>query len=949
MNKFKHIISAALIASLSMQPILAENTLPTNDRSAYHGEGMCIAIIDTGFDLEHETFVLTDPSPRLTKDSIDALIPSLSIGSESEIDCYVNEKIPFAYDYANRDTDVSSSEYHGTAMLSLVAGNGGKLEEPRGSVYGSAPEAQILAMKVGILDTGYIDDTAFEAAIYDAVLLGADVILLPLGNPCGFATDDPEIHEAIKTAADAGVIVVAGAGNVRDYGEQSVYAEEYAISKVATDIPDVGTIAHLGVFPEVFTVGSSNNNMITSDSIILADGTVIPYSDSNYLYEMTTNFKTFASYFKGQSLEYVITDGLGSPEDLQKAGDLTGRFAVIERGTLAFYDKAANAAALGAIGVIITDNQPDPNAALQTRMDLSESPIPAILVSGYSGDALAAAEEKFFTIGGEVATEIRETPMPSDFTSFGTTPELLLKPNIVAVGESVECAAADNAYTTVSSTSASAATVAGLCACVKQYLAERFPELSPVELAAKTQALLVSSAVPMTSHASTPYSPRTQGGGSANLEAALSSKLLLTSNGTHQISVGDGHNRLITFSLTAENLSDEILECKLDAIVGSDGFNNFTFDQLDNPEETDGKLLSERLGKLPTDTVSFISDFTPFTEARVSIGSFFGQLNTAAADYDPFTLTLQPRSSSSVLVSVMLSLDEYARYSEHFENGFFIEGFMRLTSGEETASLPFVGYSGNYYATDALDADLYEGEQPIYEGCYLYRFMNDENLPQMSVALGGDPFSKWSPNAQLSADELILSPVADQLTSTLYLNLGLRRSITDVNVTVTNDKGETVSKQSYGSVARTYVDARTGMLTCAVLPLWDGRADDHFLYVYPDGKYRITLTYRLAADAALHKLTYDLTLDSEAPRIESTEFSIAGVTQLLTVSATDNNRVHTIKVTDYRGNVADETASGVFDLTYLSGEYIYIEVYDSALNYTITRVKNLYSPLSDND
>jgi aminopeptidase YwaD len=54
----------------------------------------------------------------------------------------------------------------------------------------------------------------------------------------------------------------------------------------------------------------------------------------------------------------LIDAGIGSPEDLPP-NSATGAIALIERGTLQFSEKVANAAAAGAVGVIIFNNEDD--------------------------------------------------------------------------------------------------------------------------------------------------------------------------------------------------------------------------------------------------------------------------------------------------------------------------------------------------------------------------------------------------------------------------------------------------------------------------------------------------------------------------------------------------------------------------------------------------------------
>jgi subtilisin family serine protease len=135
------------------------------------GDGVTVAIIDTGLDASHPAF-----------DGLDlAAWTDLAQGR------------PEPYD----------EEGHGTYVASLVAG--------RGSLRGGAPQVSLVAVKVFDSD-GQATDGRVAAGIRFAVQHGADVIGLSLGGGTipvlGTATED----EA-RSAVARGILVVAAAGN----------------------------------------------------------------------------------------------------------------------------------------------------------------------------------------------------------------------------------------------------------------------------------------------------------------------------------------------------------------------------------------------------------------------------------------------------------------------------------------------------------------------------------------------------------------------------------------------------------------------------------------------------------------------------------------------------------------------------------------------------------------
>ena len=91
----------------------------------------------------------------------------------------------------------------------------------------------------------------------------------------------------------------------------------------------------------------------------------------------------------------VAVPGTGAPENFP--AEVSGSIALIERGTLLFKDKVANAAAAGAIGVIIYNNE----AGTFLGGSDSDLSIPTVTISQSEGEKLIAALD-----GGDVEAEL---------------------------------------------------------------------------------------------------------------------------------------------------------------------------------------------------------------------------------------------------------------------------------------------------------------------------------------------------------------------------------------------------------------------------------------------------------------------------------------------------------------------------------------------------------------
>ncbi len=159
------------------------------------GEGVVVAVVDTGLQLDHEDIV----------DNVwvnEAEIPDNGIDDDGNgyIDDYTG------WDFANSDNDPSDFHGHGTHVSGTIAAVGNN----NLGIIGIAPKAKIMPLK-GLGDNGSGNIYNLAKALYYAADMGADVI----NNSWGGYGQSSVIEDAVAYAHAKGSVVVAAAGNDR--------------------------------------------------------------------------------------------------------------------------------------------------------------------------------------------------------------------------------------------------------------------------------------------------------------------------------------------------------------------------------------------------------------------------------------------------------------------------------------------------------------------------------------------------------------------------------------------------------------------------------------------------------------------------------------------------------------------------------------------------------------
>lgn len=213
------------------------------------------------------------------------------------------------------------------------------------------------------------------------------------------------------------------------------------------------------------------------------------------------------------------------------------------------------------------------------------------------GEALAAAEDKIITLSKE-QHKVIDYEM-SEFSSWGATSALTLKPEITAPGGNIYSSLSidengGNVYGYNSGTSMASPNAAGGLTLIRHRINELYPDLSAKERLALTYKTAMSTAEIRKDPDGRVYSPRKQGAGLLDVAGSIQTKAYISVKGTDRakIELGDYSERIGIYTLDFDvvNLSEEELRYTVDVIALTEAL-----------EEKDGKsffaLASETLGR----------------------------------------------------------------------------------------------------------------------------------------------------------------------------------------------------------------------------------------------------------------------------------------------------------------------------------------------------------------
>lgn len=439
--------------------LIAAPALWTAPGGGFDGTGIKVGVIDSGIDDTHPFFACKGAIPHKV----------------------------YASGAAGYDPARVLVNDHGTHVAGTVAGcrtalAGGPVAGP---ISGVAPGASLYDYNVFPgFGAGWVafGGSAFghdiARALEDALLDGMDVVNMSLGG--GVQGPHDYLADAVNAAVDAGLVVVAAAGN---------------------DGPGDATVASPGSAALALTVGASTNPHFIGFPVTVGGSTFGAALGDFQPYGVLT-------------ATYTVTapaNGCGAIST-----NLAGKIALIDRGDCTFTTKVRNAEAAGAIGVLVVNNVAgDPVAMGHDGSDPFPA-IPAAMVGQAEGAAMKPAGTA--SLDGTAVREFRTThgDIIAGFSSRGPTPfTYLIKPDVTAPGVNIYSSVLGGQWAMFQGTSMATPHVTGGVALLKQ----AHPDWGPAEI---KSALVQTAARPVWDHkwGTAPTGVMVRGGGRLDLAAA---------------------------------------------------------------------------------------------------------------------------------------------------------------------------------------------------------------------------------------------------------------------------------------------------------------------------------------------------------------------------------------------------------------------------------------------
>lgn len=347
-----------------------------------------IAIMDSGVDYLHPDLAANIWTNRSELEGVD--------GVDDDGNGYVDDFQ--GYDFAattrgGNDNDPMDIDGHGTHLAGIAAaiGNNGL------GIAGVNWRAGILPLKTMRPDGYFYDSDLIEAISYAALMksrFGVKIVAInaSLGDTAGY--DGDFLYQAIETAAEAGIIFCAAAGNGgRNNDTRPIYPASY-------NLPNIISVAASNSTDNLASFSNYGPNSVHLAAPGVSILSTVPMAAAVTAGGVTCEAEAleYSGYTEGIT-RAIYYCGIGNPGDFPP--QVSGNIALIQRGTLYFSEKTTNAQNAGAAAVVIYNNiatgQTDGGLILGT-LGSPGNWLPTVFITREDGERIRALGNPLTTV-----------------------------------------------------------------------------------------------------------------------------------------------------------------------------------------------------------------------------------------------------------------------------------------------------------------------------------------------------------------------------------------------------------------------------------------------------------------------------------------------------------------------------------------------------------------------
>jgi subtilisin family serine protease len=273
---------------------------------------------------------------------------------------------------------------HGTHVAGIIAATVGN---NRGTT-GVAPRAKIICLKVSV--SGFFFDSAsiIEAVNYCIMMKQRGFNIVAINASFGGGSFSQIELEAYQRASQNGINIITAAGNEATNNDLS---PSYPANYNVPGLISVGASETDDSLASFSNFGTGTVDIAAPGAAILS---TILTTLTNTNESLSVNGQSFVAQgflYSGytEAIEARLVDcGIGQPFEFPP--EVAGNIALIERGTLFFFEKVNHAEAAGAIAVVIFNNVSEDESANAYTLAPGGNFLPAVMVSLQDGATLRA-------------------------------------------------------------------------------------------------------------------------------------------------------------------------------------------------------------------------------------------------------------------------------------------------------------------------------------------------------------------------------------------------------------------------------------------------------------------------------------------------------------------------------------------------------------------------------